>query len=76
LKFSFLREEKIMPRLVGKQSNNSFVAAVVLVIALVATAGTAEYYGYTDFVPNWGKTQQPLDLSMAVLSPGFYQTST
>lgn len=47
-----------MPRLVGKQSNNGLLTGVVLVAAVVAAAGGAEYLGYTNFVPGWGKNQE------------------
>jgi hypothetical protein len=46
-----------MPRLVGKQSNNELLAGVVLVAALGAAAVSAEYYGYINFIPEWGRAQ-------------------
>jgi heme/copper-type cytochrome/quinol oxidase subunit 3 len=45
-----------MPRLVGKQSSNELLAGLTLAVILGATAVGAEYYGYTNFIPEWGKT--------------------
>jgi hypothetical protein len=53
-----------MPRLVGKQSNSGLLTSVVLVVAIVATAGSAEYLGYTNFIPGWGKNQKTMSQSM------------
>jgi uncharacterized protein involved in high-affinity Fe2+ transport len=44
-----------MPRLVGRQSNNELLAGLVLVVALGAVAVGAEYYGYINLIPEWGK---------------------
>ncbi len=49
-----------MPRLVGKQSNNGLLTGVVLFIAIAATASGAEYLGYTNFIPSWGKDQRDM----------------
>ena len=49
-----------MPRLVGKQSNNELLAGLILVVAVGAVAGSAEYYGYTNFIPSWGSNQAPV----------------
>ena len=49
-----------MPRLVGKQSNNGLLAGVVLVVAIAAAASGAEYLGYTNFIPSWGKDQRDM----------------
>jgi hypothetical protein len=53
-----------MPRLVGKQSNSGLLTSVVLVVAIVAAAGSAEYLGYTNFIPGWGKNQKTMSQSM------------
>jgi hypothetical protein len=62
-----------MPRLVGKQSNSGLLTSVVLVVAIVAAAGGAEYLGYTNFIPGWGKDQKTMSQSqkpvMAVFPP-------
>jgi hypothetical protein len=57
-----------MPRLVGKQSNNGLLAGVVLVVAIAAAAGGAEYLGYTDLIPGWGKNQRDISLDMRSLT--------
>lgn len=49
-----------MPRLVGKQSNNGLLTGVVLVVVIAAAASSAEYLGYTDFIPSWGKNQREM----------------
>ena len=43
-----------MPRLVGKTSNGNAYIALLLLVA-VGVAGTAEYMGFTDAVPGFGK---------------------
>jgi hypothetical protein len=53
-----------MPRLVGKQSNNGLLTGVVLVVVIAAAAGSAEYLGYTNFIPSWGKTQRDMSQSL------------
>ena len=61
-----------MPRLVGKQSNGGLLSGVVLVAAIVAAAGGAEYFGYTNLVPGWGTDQKMMSQSsqpFAVTSP-------
>jgi hypothetical protein len=62
-----------MPRLVGKQSNNELLAGVVLVVALGAAAVSAEYYGYTNFIPEWGRVRNAatsnIKLPVALTSP-------
>ncbi len=63
-----------MPRLVGKQSNSGLLTSVVLVVAIAAAAaGSAEYLGYTNFIPGWGKNQKTMSQSqksvMAVFPP-------
>lgn len=45
--------EKIMPRLIGKQSNNSWYVTLVL-IAAIAAAGSLEYLGVINVVPGFG----------------------
>jgi heme/copper-type cytochrome/quinol oxidase subunit 3 len=59
-------QEKYMPRLVGKQSNNELLAGLTLVAILGATVVGAEYYGYTNFIPEWGKTlrAESLDIKL------------
>jgi hypothetical protein len=53
-----------MPRLVGRQSNNGLLAGVVLVVALGAVAVSAEYYGYTNFIQDWGKDRTAANLNV------------
>lgn len=46
-----------MPRLVGKRSDNdSAIALVILLLAIAAVVG-AEYSGYIDVVPGFGREQ-------------------
>ncbi|MEA5451589.1 hypothetical protein VB780_23635 [Leptolyngbya sp. CCNP1308] len=42
-----------MPRLIGKQSNNSWYVTLVL-IAAIAAAGSLEYLGVIDVIPSFG----------------------
>lgn len=49
-----LTQEKNMPRLVGKQSKNEVLAGFILVLVLGAAFVSAEYYGYTNFIQEWG----------------------
>jgi hypothetical protein len=56
-----------MPRLVGKQSNNGLLTGVVLVVVIAATASSAEYLGYTNFIPSWGKNQRDMSQSLTPL---------
>jgi hypothetical protein len=53
-----------MPRLVGKQSNNELLAGLILVVAVGAVAGSAEYYGYTNLIPSWGRDQAPVSSNL------------
>ncbi|WP_156119578.1 hypothetical protein [Leptolyngbya sp. KIOST-1] len=47
-----------MPRLIGKQSNNSWYMTLV-VIAAIATAGSLEYLGVIDVIPGFGSERSP-----------------
>jgi len=44
-----------MPRLVGKQSHNSWYAGLFLVVAIAATVGSLEYFGFTNIIPGFGQ---------------------
>ena len=55
-----------MPRLVGKQSNNELLAGLILVVAVGAAAGSAEYYGYTNFIPSWGRNEAPVSSNFQI----------
>jgi hypothetical protein len=57
-----------MPRLVGKQSNNEFLAGFVLAVAIGAAAVGAEYYGYTNLVPDWGRDRSDTASSIKLLA--------
>ncbi len=46
-----------MPRLVGKSSNKGLVYGGVLLVLAIATAGTLEYVGAIDVIPNFGKSK-------------------
>jgi hypothetical protein len=59
-----LTQEKSMPRLVGKQSNNELIAGFVLVVVIGAAAISSEYYGYTNFIPEWGKDRSVANLNV------------
>jgi hypothetical protein len=56
-----------MPRLVGKQSNNGLLTGVVLVVVIAASASSAEYLGYTNFIPSWGKNQRDMSQTLTPL---------
>jgi hypothetical protein len=42
-----------MPRLIGKQSNNSWYVTLIL-IAAIAAAGSLEYLGVINVIPRFG----------------------
>jgi hypothetical protein len=42
-----------MPRLIGKQSNNSWSMLLILILA-VAAAGSLEYFGFINVIPGFG----------------------
>jgi hypothetical protein len=42
-----------MPRLIGKQSNNSWSIPLVFILA-VAAAGSLEYFGVINVIPGFG----------------------
>ncbi len=65
-----------MPRLVGKQSNNGLLTGVVLVVVIAAAAGGAEYFGYTNFIPGWGKHQRAISQGIAPTTAVFSPVST
>lgn len=48
-----------MPRLVGKRNNNDSAIAFVILFAAIAAAVGAEYFGYINVVPGFGRDQQP-----------------
>jgi hypothetical protein len=52
-----------MTRLVGKQSNDSWYAALFLVFA-IATAGSLEYFGVINVIPGFGWNQRLNDQSL------------
>lgn len=43
-----------MPRLIGKQSNNSWYVTLVLMLA-IAAAGSLEYLGVINVIPGFGR---------------------
>ena len=47
-----------MPRLIGKQSNNSWYMTLVLITA-IATAGSLEYLGVINVIPGFGNVRLP-----------------
>jgi hypothetical protein len=65
-----------MPRLVGKQSNNGLLTGLVLVVAIAAAAGGAEYLGYTNLIPGWGKDQRAVSQSKTPVTAAFSPTGT
>jgi hypothetical protein len=46
--------EKLMPRLLGKQSSNGGYAALFLLLA-IAAIGSLEYLGVVDIIPGFGR---------------------
>ncbi len=46
-----------MPRLVGKRANNSSAIAWVILAAVIIGAVGAEYYGYINVIPGYGREQ-------------------
>jgi hypothetical protein len=47
-----------MPRLIGKQSNNSWYMTLVLIVA-IAAAGSLEYLGVINVIPGFGEERSP-----------------
>jgi hypothetical protein len=74
--FKELNVGGIMPRLVGKQSNNGLLTGLVLVVVIAAAAGGAEYLGYTNLIPGWGKDQRAVSQSMTPVTAAFSSAST
>jgi hypothetical protein len=48
-----------MPRLVGKSSNKGLIYGGAFLLLAIATAGTLEYIGVIDVIPNFGKSTKP-----------------
>jgi hypothetical protein len=51
-----------MPRLIGKQSNNSWYVTLILIVA-IAAAGSLEYLGVINVIPGFGNERSPFDQS-------------
>jgi len=51
-----------MPRLVGKRSDKGLIYSGVFLLLAIATAGTLEYIGVIDVIPNFGKSTNPNSL--------------
>jgi hypothetical protein len=51
-----------MPRLIGKQSNDSWYVALAL-IAAIAAAGSLEYLGVINAIPGFGNDRSPFEQS-------------
>ncbi|HEY9887424.1 MAG TPA: hypothetical protein V6D02_03435 [Candidatus Obscuribacterales bacterium] len=51
-----------MPRLIGKQSNNSWYMTLVLIMA-IAVAGSLEYLGVINVIPGFGNEESRFDQS-------------
>ncbi len=45
-----------MPRLVGKRSNKGVIYTGVFLVLAIAVAGTLEYVGAIDLIPDFGKS--------------------
>ena len=51
-----------MPRLMGKQSNNSWYVALMLILA-IAAAGSLEYFGMINVISGFGNERSPFNPS-------------
>ncbi|HSM82202.1 MAG TPA: hypothetical protein VLS96_10970 [Nodosilinea sp.] len=51
-----------MPRLIGRQSNDSWYVTLVLLLA-IAAAGSLEYLGVINVIPGFGNEQSPFEQS-------------
>jgi hypothetical protein len=59
--------EKIMPRLVGKQSNSSWYAGLFLFFAIAA--GSLEYFGFINMIPGFGQDRRLNEQSQLQIHP-------
>lgn len=57
-----------MPRLIGKQSSNSWYAGL-LIFAVIAVAGSLEYFGFINLIPGFGRDSGSSDQSQLQLTP-------
>lgn len=64
--FENIKRKKIMPRLVGKQSNSSSYTLLFLILA-IATAGSLEYFGFVNMIPGFGQDRKLSDPSQLQL---------
>jgi hypothetical protein len=56
-----------MPRLVGRQSNNSWYAGLFLIFVIAAAAVSLEFLGFINIIPGFGRDYRSNDQSQLQL---------